>query len=224
DWVLGERAGTAPAARARLAAELRSRYVAGYGDAWRQFLAAGSVAGFSGPADAARKLEVLSSNQSPLMQMLALAARHTAVDSSVMRQVFQPVYAVVPPGESDSFVNEGNAGYMNDLLGLHAAMAQVADARGPARADALAQAQMGVQKLDMQVNQLAQACPTQGEAVQVGSQVQRLLGAPVAAARGLVRGLPTAEVNAAGASFCAPFRALDGKYPFDERATQQASI
>lgn len=224
DWVLGERAAIAPGDRARMAVELRSRYVTGYAAAWRAFLEAGSVAGFSGPEDAARKLEQLSGNQSPLLQMLALAAQHTAVDSSVMRQTFAPLYAVIPPGQAESLVNEGNAGYMNDLLALHAAMVQVAEARGPARTDALSQAQAGVQKLDLQVSQLAQAFPTQGEALQVGNQVERLLAAPIASARGLVRGLPTAEVNAAGASFCTPFRALDSRYPFNDGATQQVSI
>jgi len=83
---------------------------------------------------------------------------------------------------------------------------------------------MGVQQLDLQVSQLAQGFRTEGEAALVGAQVQRLLDGPVASARGLVRGLPTAEVNAAGASFCAPFRALDAKYPFNDRALQQASV
>ena len=74
DWVLGERGGSTPQNRAQMAAELRTLYVTGYTDAWREFLAAGTVVGFSGPADAARKLEALSSNQSPLLQMLALRA------------------------------------------------------------------------------------------------------------------------------------------------------
>lgn len=223
DWVLGDRAGIDPADRARLPLELRSRYVAAYTAAWRAFLEAGSVVGFSSTADAARKLDVLSGNDSPLLQMLALTAQHTAVDSSVMRQVFAPVYAVIPPGKPESLINDANRGYMSDLLALQSAMLQAADARGPAADAAQAEASMGVQKLDMQVNQLAQGFPTQGEALQVGNQVQRLLSAPVVAARGLVRALPTAAVNAGGATFCAPFRDMQNKYPFNERAIEQVT-
>ncbi|HEX6924608.1 MAG TPA: ImcF-related family protein [Longimicrobiaceae bacterium] len=224
DWVLGERAAIAPSDRERLAADLRTRYVTDYADAWQQFLESASVAGFSGPADAARKLDLLASNQSPLLQLIALASRHTSVDSTVLRQLFQPVYAVIPPGESDSYINDANAPYMGGLVSLQSAMAQVADATGPDRTEALAQAQMSVQQLDLRVSELTQGFRTEGRSVLVGNQVQRLLESPVVAARGLVRGLPTAQVNAAGASFCAPFRALEARYPFDERAVEPASI
>ena len=224
DWVLGERASITPGERARLASDLRTRYIDDYVGAWREYLTAGSVSAFTGPDDAARKLTVLSSNQSPLLQMLSLAARHTAVDSTVMRRVFQPVHAVVPPGETERFVNDGNSPYVNALLGLQSAMAQVASATGPARTDALAQAAASAEQVSGQVRQLAQGFDIEGDARVVGSQVQRLLEAPVTSARGLVRGLPSASVNAAGARFCAPFRALEAKFPFNPRATQQATM
>src|SRR5690606_3948003 len=121
---------------------------------------------------------------------------------TVLRQLFQPVYAVIPPRESDSYINDANAPYMGGLVSLQSAMAQVADATGPDRTEALAQAQMSVQQLDLRVSELTQGFRTEGRSVLVGNQVQRLLESPVVAARGLVRGLPTAQVNAAGASFC----------------------
>src|SRR5690606_2760946 len=64
----------------------------------------------------------------------------------------------------------------------------------------------------------------EGDARTVGTNVQRLLDAPVNSARGLVRALPTAEVNAGGVQFCAPFRTLAGKYRFNASATQEATM
>ncbi len=224
DWVLGDRGTIAPTERVRLAGELRTRYRDDYASAWETFLQSASVSGFSGPADAALKLERLSSNQSPILQLLALTARHTAVDTLLFPEIFQPVHTVIPAGDNEAYVNEGNAGYMNGLLSLHAAMAQVAQAAGPDRAAALSQAQAGVQQVDLQVSQLAQRFRTEGEALAVGDQVQRLLQAPVSAAGGLVRALPIADVNAAGTGFCAPFSSIATRYPFADGAVQQVSM
>lgn len=224
DWVLGERATIDPDERARLAAELRTRYLRDYTANWRDFMSAASVASFSGPADAAGKLAVLASNRSPLLQIMALVSRHTAVDTTVMRQVFQPVHTVIPAGENDRLVTEGNAKYMSALVELQSAMTAVADATGPTRDIALAGASGSVENVSVQAQELAASFNIEGDATVVGAAVQRLLEAPVVSARGLVRAMPTASVNASGASFCAPFQALQRKYPFDERATQEASM
>ena len=56
--------------------------------------------------------------------MLALASRHTAVDSAVLRQTFQPVYTVIPAGEAEQFINEGNGAYVGALGALQSAMTQ----------------------------------------------------------------------------------------------------
>lgn len=224
DWVLGERAAIDPDEHARLAAELRTRYLRDYTGAWRDFLAGASVSSFSGPADAAGKLAVLASNRSPLLQILALVSRHTAVDTTVMRSVFQPVYTVIPAGENERLVTESNAKYMSALVELQSAMTAMADASGPTRDIALAGATGSVENVSMQAQELAATFNIEGDAGVVGAAVQRLLESPVVAARGLVRSLPTASVNASGASFCAPFTALQRKYPFDERAAQEATM
>ena len=43
----------------------------------------------------------LSGNQSPLLELMALASQNTAVDDPRVAAVFQPVQAVVPPGSTD---------------------------------------------------------------------------------------------------------------------------
>jgi type VI protein secretion system component VasK len=75
-WVVGERSGL-PGGPARLASELRARYVADYIRHWQEFLRAGAVVTGGDIPEIAQRLERLSGNQPPLMQMLALASRHT---------------------------------------------------------------------------------------------------------------------------------------------------
>jgi type VI secretion system protein ImpL len=224
DWVLGGRATAAPQDRARLAQELRTRYVEEYVGAWSDFLQAGSVAEFGGPADAARKLEVLSSNQSPLLQMLALASYHTAMDSLGVGRVFQPVHAVSPPERGDRLITEESQPYMGALESLRAAMNQVELAAGPARGAALTQAASVAEQAGAQIRQLAVGFSIEGGAQEVSGEVQRLLEAPVNSARGLVTRLPAAEVNASGPSFCAPIRDLASRYPFTPTAADEASL
>ncbi|MQA89713.1 MAG: type VI secretion system membrane subunit TssM [Gemmatimonas sp.] len=224
DWVLGGRATAAPQDRAVLAQELRGRYLTDYIAAWRSFLRAGSVTEYSGPTDAARKLDVLSSNQSPLLRMFALTALHTGMDTAVVARVFQPVHIITPPDQSDRLVSESSEPYMSALESLRSAMNQVGLASGPARQDALSQAAANASEATVQIRQLAQAFSIEGEARDVGVEVQRLLEAPISGAQGLVTRLPAADVNATGASFCRPIQELAALYPFASEASREASI
>jgi type VI secretion system protein ImpL len=224
DWVVGERAVVAAPDRTRLAEELRTRYVADYAAAWRDYLRAGEVVAFGGAADASRKLALLSGNESPLLQMLGLASRHTAVDTVVIGRAFQPIHLVVPPGEVGQVVSEANAGYLSALSMLQSAMEQVAQASGPARNDALAQASSNADQVNQQVRQLAQAFSVQGEAREVGLAVQRLLQAPIGGAESLARSLPAAQTNAQGAAFCAQVGQLAGRFPFNPTGAADASL
>jgi type VI secretion system protein ImpL len=134
------------------------------------------------------------------------------------------VHTVVPPTDGDQLVSESNAGYLSALSMLQAAMDQVAQASGPARMDALAEASSSANQGDLQVRQLAQGFSIQGDAREVGLTVQRLLQAPISGAESLARALPAAETNAQGASFCAPIRQLAAKYPFNRTATAEATV
>jgi type VI secretion system protein ImpL len=224
DWVVGERSVVPAQDRARLAQELRTRYVADYVGAWREYLRASSVVAFGGPADAAGKLSSLSGNDSPLLRMLAVASWHTSMDTVVVARVFQPVHLVVPPGDGAQLVSEANAPYLSSLTALQLAMDQVAQAAGPARLDALAQASGNAEQVNLQVRQLAQGFSIQGDAREVGLAVQRLLQAPISGAETLARALPSAEANAQGTSFCQPIRRLAAKYPFNPRGATDAPM
>jgi type VI secretion system protein ImpL len=222
-WVLGE--ATVPEGdRARIARQLRERYVADYIGQWQQFLAGAQVARYAGTQDAARKLQVLSSNQSPLLRLLNVAAQHTDVDTTAVGHAFQPVHAVMPPATTDPLIVAENQQYMQGLLALQTNIDQVVSAPAAERGGAMSSATGTVSQIKNQVGQLAQAFNSQGPAQPVASAVTRLLLAPVTNVEGLLTSLPTAEVNAGGASFCQRFSPTLRKYPFSPAAAAQATI
>jgi type VI secretion system protein ImpL len=224
-WVLGD--ATVPEGdRVTLARELRTRYIADYIRNWQEYLAAGRMGGFAGAQGAAANLQILSGRQSPLLRLLSLAAQHTNVDSLTLGKAFQPVHAVMPPAATDALIVEGaNQQYMQGLLGLQVAMNLVATSpAGPAREGAIGNARGAVDQLKVQVQQMAQAFNSEGDAQPVGAAVERLLMAPLRNVEGLLTALPTADANAKGQSFCQRFTPLLGKYPFDPRSSVAALV
>lgn len=222
-WVIGERAVSA-GDRARLAQELRERYTQEYIAHWRDFLAAGSVAAFGNVEQAARILARIADNQSPLLQLLALASHNTDVDTTVVAGAFQPLHQITPPEVTDRLVSDANAGYISALMGLQASLDQVATAAGPARAQALNQAISSADQAKQAIREVALGFSIDGEARSVGDAVRQLLESPITGAEALLGRLPAADVNAAGPSFCRPFRELAAKYPFNPSATVDAPI
>lgn len=215
-WVVGP-AAVPPEERARLAQQLREMYAAEYIRQWQGYLAGGSVGGLAGAEQAARTLARLGDVQSPLLQMLSIAAANTAVDTAVVKPAFQPVHAIVPPTAGDKFVTEGNKPYLQALVGLQSALAQVVAANGPARALALGQLTTAAGQANGAVMQISQAF-TVGEASRVAAdEVRRLLQAPVNGVSGLSQGLPLAELNGKGEAFCRQVGRVLGKYPFNPR-------
>src|SRR5690606_35326956 len=192
NWVVGESAHS-PEDRARLAQEARSRYVGDVIDNWVEYLRAGTVPPVGGIADAARRIARFGDNQSPLLQMLAIASRNTAVDSANVGKAFQPLHQIIPPDQADRLINDANAPYMAALVSLQSALDQVAAAAGPERASALSQAADNAGQAKPAVRQLAQSFSIEGEARLVGDAVQRLLLAPITGAEGVITNLPAAE-------------------------------
>src|ERR1035437_2712064 len=97
-WVLGDQ-GAATIDRAALSASLRDRYYSDFVKQWRTYIKSASVVRYAGLKDATTKLAQLSGNQSPLLELFALASTNTAVDDPALAKVFQPVQSVVPPGK-----------------------------------------------------------------------------------------------------------------------------
>ena len=222
-WVMGDGVTLSPEERARVVESLRERYRQDYANAWRGYLNAVTIARYGGLRDASAKLGQLAGPQSPLLAALALASQHTAVGDSAISNVFQPVHAVVAPGATDKLVSEGNAPYMGALAQLQSSIDQAANAP-PGAGEMAAQAAAGqASSAKLAVKQMAQGFRLDPQG-RVEATVERLLTAPIAYVEPMLRGVGAAEVNAAGADFCASVRPLLAKYPFTPSATVQAPV
>lgn len=219
-WVVGEQALSA-AERAGLAEEIRNRYVTTYRDQWRQYLQAARVQPLGSPQDAAEKLQRLSGIQSPVLQVLALAARNTAVDSS-MAAAFQPVHQVTPPEVRDRFVSESNQMYAQALGTLAQVMGRLSGSTPDP--GAAAQGQAAVADAQGVVQSMGNAFAISPEAQGVAGRVNDLLEEPIRMAGRLIEAGPTRELNAGGAGFCSQMQPILRKYPFNpsgEEATPE---
>src|SRR5262249_39236228 len=194
---------------AELAPDIQRMYIRDYIRNWREFLNGYSVVPYNSTEDAIRKLDILSSNRSPLLALLLVTANQTNFPSEGLQksvqgilqrvekaagmvkdtkfvpevsgtpaeitQFFQPVHWVVPPN-SDPWVSERTAAYMDALGRLRAAMQAVAgSADAVARVSASqAAVQLKQSALDT-VTQLARGFKANG----LDQDIQRLLRQPI---------------------------------------------
>jgi type VI secretion system protein ImpL len=221
EWVL-KYDDTAKIDPAALGQQLSMRYYGDFVKQWRAYLKATSIAKYANLQDAAKKLNLLSANQSPLLAMFSLASRNTAVDKPEVANLFQPVHAVVPPDSADKFSAPSNQPYMNALLQLDTAL-EAAAAQQPVT-DATANPVLA-KAADARITtrQVAQAFRIDAEA-HVDGTVQKLMEDPITAVEALLRGHGKDELNAKGKGFCTQYRALMKKYPFDPNASAQATV
>ena len=214
DWVVGGEP-VPPAERQALAEEIRRRYEAEYLARWTAYLDAASVPRAGSAAAAVDRLRALSGRASPLLQLLALVSVQTDVDSTVAA-AFQPVHTLVPPGQTDRLIGEGNQAYVDGLAALATALGPLAGGGGGGQADpaAVADVAASVDQARNAVRDVTQSFVIEGPAGEVGDRVAILLEAPIEATGGMARGLPAQQANAAAASFCSEFDALTRQYPF----------
>ena len=66
-----------------LQSEFQRRYLREYAEAWKEYLSNTKVRGYRNAADAARKLDTLAGNRSPLLELLYVIAYHTNLRDSV---------------------------------------------------------------------------------------------------------------------------------------------
>jgi type VI secretion system protein ImpL len=194
-WVMGDQATIAPQDRDRILTSLRARYRDDYANRWRGWVRGLAVVRPSSVRDASAKLGAIGGAQSPLLAALAMAARNTAVDSS-MAAAFQPVQVVTPGTITDKFVSPSNEQYVKAVIGAQVALEQAANlppATDTASAVALVQ---GATTALNQVTtgkgaarEIAGKFAVGAEAAQVGPAVQALLLAPFDNAESALRPL-----------------------------------
>jgi type VI secretion system protein ImpL len=220
-WVVGEDAGGVD--KAKLVAELHSRYAADYAAEWRKYLASAQVARYAGVKDAAAKLAVLSGNQSPLLAMFSVASQNTNIPLPEVANIFQPVQLLTPPTVTDKLIGEKNGPYINALLALQSSLDQAANAQGPAAEQAVGQATGNAAAARTAAKQIAAGFNIDQQG-QVHSIVQNLMEAPIAYAEPMLKSFGSTEINARARSFCSMANRTLAKFPFSPDATQQASL
>jgi type VI secretion system protein ImpL len=222
DWVVGSGAPV-PTDRAKVGAEIRQLYTSDYISQWRSFLNAASVVRFAGVPDAARKLQTLSSNQSPLLALFAVVSRNTAVDTVAVGPAFQPVHTVTPPGDTAKYIGPGNEAYVNAVVALQASLEQIAKAPPDQSDAAVSQAESDASQAKLATRQLANKFQLDREG-RVHIIVQKLMEDPIVYAEGLLQSVGPAQLNGKGRAFCAPFQQLLAEYPFNPSSTLTASL
>jgi type VI secretion system protein ImpL len=220
-WVVGEDVESVD--KAKLVADLRARYATDYVEHWRQFLRSAAVARYGNVRDAAQKLTVLSGNQSPLLSLLSLASRNTAVALPEIASVFQPVQTVMPPTDTTKLIGQTNQPYMSALVALQSSLEQAAAALGPAAEAAAGQAAGSAATAKTAARQIA-ASFTIDQQGQVHSAVQKLMEDPISNAEALLTRFGADQINARTRAFCAAARPLLTKLPFNPATSIQASI
>jgi type VI secretion system protein ImpL len=167
-------------------------------------------------------LSALAGPSSPLLELFYTVSHNTAVSAPQISGVFQPTQVLVNPDSTDRYIGPGNTSYINALLTLQGAIAQVAQTPGSPDPSAAMPIQAAAGNAHTVVGQTSGAFNIDQQA-HTEAAVIALLNAPIRGAEGLVRGIGPAAANAAGRSFCGTFDALISKYPFAPNATAQAT-
>jgi type VI secretion system protein ImpL len=221
-WVLGDyaQANTDPA---KLEQDLKSMYYADFLGEWRNYMKSASVVKYASLKDAAAKLNQLSGNQSPLLELFSIASTNTDVDDPAVKNSFQPVQTVVPPGSTDKFVAPPNQNYMQALVALQTSIDAIADQPGQPNDQAAAPAIASAQQATGTARQMGQAFRPDPDG-HVDANSQRLLEEPITYVLSMLRSLAPAELNAKGKDLCGKMRPLLAKYPFSPKAQAQATL
>lgn len=221
-WVLGDQVA-ATVDRAALAASLRDRYNSDFVKQWRQYIKSASVVRYAGLKDATTKLALLSSNQSPLLELFSLASTHTAVDDPAIAKVFGSAQAVVPPGATDRYILPPNQNYMNALIAIQTSLETIANQPGAPNDAAAAQTVTNATQAKVNVRQMAQTFNVDAEG-HIENNVQKLLEDPITYLEPMLRSIDTPEINAGGKSLCGAFKPVLSKFPFNGAATADATL
>ncbi|HYR91340.1 MAG TPA: ImcF-related family protein [Terriglobia bacterium] len=95
--VLGEGTERAPNATpaGSVAEAIQRRFARDYIDRWQKFVAGFSIVPYTNPADAARKLGILSSNTSPLLGLFSMTANQTSFPAGPLAALQKDVAGIV---------------------------------------------------------------------------------------------------------------------------------
>ena len=219
-WVLGSPSSELDDAtlRQKIAARYQQDFVA----EWRAVLQASSVVGYRDYADANDRLEKLTRQRSPLLELLRFVSYNTDVDQAAITKPFQPVAAVEPSGPEDQFQFPANKPYIEALAKL--------------QSDINTLMHSGNQADPALINSaLSSAGAAKATITQVmGSKIDRdfhnedlvrsLLEQPIKNAEALFGRAPKQAANGAGHDLCSQVESMLKKYPFNPSSNTELSV
>ncbi len=213
EWVLGKIASES-LDRDKLQQALRQRYYSDFLDQWRNVLKTSEVLRFTGFPDAKHKLDKLSGQSSPLLELFWFVSQNTNVERDQIKNAFQPVQTVVPPGgptDSPKYIQPANQRYIDALRNLQAAI----DQQSGNQADPTLIAQSN----NARAQGIAAAASTLDSAnvdqeAHIELVVRALLEAPFNHAEPIINAGPKGPLNGAGQALCAQLGTLTHSYPF----------
>jgi type VI secretion system protein ImpL len=221
-WVLGNQAPPS-LDRSMLTQQLTTRYVADFQTEWRAFLHAADVVRYGNLAEASAKLQLLSNPSSPLLELFYTVSHNTAVANPDIAKEFQPAQVLVAPDSTDKLIGPGNQSYVNGLLALQGAVAQVVqDPTAATNPAATAPIIAAATSAHTAASQTAQAFNLDPQA-HVDQTALALLQAPINSIDAALRGHAAQPANGGGAAFCSAFSPVMAKFPFSPNATAEAS-
>jgi type VI secretion system protein ImpL len=222
EWVLGSGAGLGLSADT-LKQQLPIRYTNDFLAQWTRFIKAASIVRYASLQDAAGKLQALSGNASPLLQLFTLVAQNTSVDSQAIASVLQPPQFMA--GKPEQLVGGTNQAYVQALLQLQTSVATLAATypNGTTDPAATQPVQQTANSAHGAVGQIAQSFHVDNEG-RVDAQVRKLMEDPILYTEALVRAIGPGTLSAAGKAFCSQFQVLARKYPFNPKGDEEATL
>ncbi|HSB53653.1 MAG TPA: ImcF-related family protein [Gemmatimonadales bacterium] len=209
EWVLGQEK-LSENQRYEVVNKIKAKYRDEYARHWRQLLADARIAQFGSLQDAARKVKLLGSNPSPLMQLINAVSLNTSVDSIFAATTFQPALTV-SPADSARLISDASAPYVKAVQSLATALDAVASAAPADRAGPAEQAKNAVTEAKNAASSLGIAFATGPNSV--GPDITRLLNSGFSSIDGMLGGVGVAGINKAGADFCGTFGKVLTKSP-----------
>jgi type VI secretion system protein ImpL len=218
-WVLGTQERP-QIDRAKLEQDLRTRYAADFVKEWSAYIRAAKLVPYTDVKDAAQKLGRITSSDSPLLALFALASQNTVVDDPAVSGPLQPFQAIVPGDSKGRLIAPPNQNYVNALEMLRIPLEKVT---GQPDDPVAAQTLTSADQARLAARQVAQSFGPNGDA-DIKTASAKLLEDPITGVEEKIKGAGPAELNAGGKALCSQFRTLFSKFPFDPRSKSEASL
>jgi type VI secretion system protein ImpL len=227
EWVLGPTV-FASYDKQKLVQEVTQRFRNDFIKTWREYLHATSFVGYASVPDIATKLGKLTTNQSPLLEVVCVASENTSVDAKEITEIFQPVQAVTPAPCLTRPHSQANASYMQSLLHVQSAVQQIRSLDSPDAVSQISTANSAESQGEESARQLSTGFNRDSGAPRVDEKTTAILLDPLRRIPDFLghaaEGVAKAPLNGAAGGLCQQISPLLAKYPFNPRSTTDATL